>query len=102
MKTFIEIMLDEEKGARHLFYDTETKEIGRELNLNEDYYLRMVWNTEYYDIDLIEALFEQMKDADDMQWRCIFFALDFCKKDKEIDAKKYKEIVWKVLRREKM
>lgn len=101
MKTFVETVL-ENGEARHFLYNTETKEMGKELNMNEDYYLRMVWNTDYYDIDLIETLFKQMKDADNTQWDYIFLALDFCKRDTEIDAKRYKEILWKVLRREKM
>lgn len=97
MKTFIEVTL-EDGSVRHVWYNTETQEMGKELNVNEDYYLRMVWNTEYYDIDLIEALFNQMKDTDDMEWECVFFTLDFCKNDEGIDAKKYKEIVWNVLK----
>ena len=44
--SFIEI---ENNGVyEHYYFNTKEKKTGRKLNINEDYFLRLVYNNKYY------------------------------------------------------
>lgn len=65
--SFIEIE-DENGMFKHYFWDSKAKKSGRVLNINEDYFLRLVWKTKAYNFDFINHLFNLMEDAPEEQW----------------------------------
>ena len=65
--SFIEIE-NNEGLYEHYYFSTKERKIGRKLNINEDYFLRMAYKSGYYDFNFINRIFEIMKDADDSRW----------------------------------
>ena len=61
--SFIEI---ENNGVyEHYYFNTKEKKTGRKLNINEDYFLRLVYNNKYYSFAFVDKIFNLMKDADE-------------------------------------
>ena len=61
--SFIEI---ENNGVyEHYYFNTKEKKVGRKLNMNEDYFLRLVHNNKYYSFAFVDKIFNLMKDADE-------------------------------------
>ena len=64
--SFIEI---ENNGVyEHYYFNTKEKKAGRKLNINEDYFLRLVYNNKYYSFAFVDKIFNLMKDADEDRW----------------------------------
>ena len=64
---FVE-MEDKDGKFYHYFVNSKTNEIGRRLNMNEDYFLRLLYETKHYSFDICNKMFELLKDADDDMW----------------------------------
>lgn len=72
--SFVEV-IDDKGIAHHRYFDSKRKIEGRELNINEDYFLRLVFNNKHWDFNGINAVFNMMKDADDDKWAKAFSVL---------------------------
>ena len=72
--SFIEV-IDDKGFAHHRYFNSKTKIEGRELNINEDYFLRLVLGRKDWDFAGINAVFNMMKDADDDKWVKAFSVL---------------------------
>ena len=64
---FIEIE-NTEGLCEHYYFDTKEGKIGRKLNINEDYLLRLIHNTKVYNFDFINRLFNIMEGASEERW----------------------------------
>lgn len=64
--SFIEI---ENNGVyEHYYFNTKEKKAGRKLNINEDYFLRLVYKNKFYSFAFVDKIFNLMKDADEDRW----------------------------------
>lgn len=64
--SFIEI---ENNGVyEHYYFNTKEKKVGRKLNINEDYFLRLVYKNKFYSFAFVDRIFNLMKDVDEDRW----------------------------------
>jgi len=69
--TFIEIV-DDNGFAHHHYFNSETRKVGRELNINEDYFLRLTIGKIGWNYDTINRVFLIMENKTDEEWAKVF------------------------------